>query len=123
MLHEKIELLLCPKAKELDPEEPQPHIHIEYNGRIEDVLAATGRVKEFAIVAEGEVVAQTSDVLKAVCIVMAVHYVFNMSYHPKLNASLTFIQKVIMNMKDSSPNPKKVIKVLFQVNSKLNAAV
>ena len=54
-------------------EDLQPHIHIQYDGRIEDVLA--GSVKEYAIMAEGEIVARTDDVLKAVCGVMAVHYI------------------------------------------------
>lgn len=71
------------------------------------------------MIAEKELVCTTDDFLQAVCVLMVAHYVFNMTYHPKLNNTLTFLQKVIMNIKDGNPNPKRLINLLFQVNSKL----
>lgn len=61
----------------------------------------------------------TDDFLQAVCVLMVAHYVFNMTYHPKLKNTLTFLQKLIMNIKDGNLNPKRPINFLFQVNSKL----
>ena len=103
-----------------EPEDDQHSdgLHIKYHGKdISEIL--DGKVKKYEVIAEQELVCSSEDFIRALCVLMVAHYVFNMTYHPKLNSTLTFLQKVIMNIKDGNPNPKKLINLLFQVNSRL----
>ena len=56
----------------------------------------------FAITAEREVVCTTTDLVNAFSALIAVHYTFDFTYVPKARNTLTFIQKVILNMGDGT---------------------
>ncbi len=49
---------------------------------------------------------------------MCVYYVFNLAYNKKVN-TITFIQKVILNIPDETPTPSKVVRVLYDINAVL----
>ncbi|XP_072016020.1 uncharacterized protein [Amphiura filiformis] len=91
--------------------------HIEYDGEVINILKS--EVTEFKVVAEGQVVCCVPDFIGAVKRLMAVHYVFNLQYDKKVTSTLTFIQKVLLNMQDDNKNPKKVVSLLYKVNSML----
>ncbi len=76
-------------------------------------------IEVFEIVAEGVTVAVTNELLKAVCCLISVHYVFNMAYGKGTTPTLTFIQKVLMNLQDKEKTPKSVLTLLDRVNAKL----
>ena len=103
-------------------QEMADHAHIRYKEEtgdiVEDILG--DKVTDFNVMAEGLLVCTTTDVLTAFHCLLATHYTFNLVYLKKVEASYIFIQKILMNIKDSSPTPKKVIKLLYEVNRQLS---
>ena len=75
----------------------------------------------FTISAENEVICTTNDLISAVSLLMLVHYNFNLAYNNKMVNTLTFIQKVLMNIDTVSPAPSKVVRCLYNLNAVINA--
>ena len=62
----------------------------------------------YTITADGEVIGETKDFIDAVKVLICTYYNFNVAYPTKACASLTFIQKMVMNLQDSVPPIKKL---------------
>lgn len=62
----------------------------------------------YSIYVEGKDTIKCADVISALFVVFAYHYIFNISYHPKLNDLYTFMQEKIFGIpgdqKRKSPN-------------------
>nr|XP_055063318.1 sterile alpha motif domain-containing protein 3-like isoform X4 [Misgurnus anguillicaudatus] len=63
------------------------------------------------IMMEGEKVCEVDDVTIALVVLMAVHFIFNIEYAPKIRNTLTFIEKYLMCHNDTTKMPPAVIKM------------
>jgi len=54
----------------------------------------------FRVHVEGSVICETPDFIFAFMVLFASFYAFNLSYPPKLNGTLTFIQKFVLDIGD-----------------------
>ena len=54
------------------------------------------------IMADGIMVCQADNLLKAARLLLATFYVFNIAYPKGITASLTFFQKVFLNLQDDA---------------------
>ena len=95
-----------------------PQAYIAYDG--DTYVSIIKEAMEYSIIAEGEIVCKTADFVSAVCLLMCVHYVFNFAYNKKVLNTLTFIQKIILNITDETATPSKVVRVLYDMNATLS---
>ena len=70
-----------------------------------------------SVVTEGIEICKAGELTEAVCLLMAVHYILDLQYHPKVYNTLIFIQKVILNIQDGEKTPAKVVRCLYDINS------
>lgn len=84
-----------------------PHVFVV---KKEDILSS-----KFEIYAEGNVVGLTESLPKAVMIVLATYYTFNIAYPDKGVSTLTFVQKVFANHQDRVKRDTKVIALLSKI--------
>ncbi len=103
-LGEDVNLLL--KEAE-DPKTLTPYIWIKGDGIMEADL--------FAIMADGIKVCESNTPAKAIKSLMAIFYVFNIAYPTKVTSTLSFIQKILLNVQDSTKKDKKVVKFLSTI--------
>ena len=55
------------------------------------------------------------DFVKAVTILIAAHYVFNLAYSKKLRSTYCFIQKYLLQIQDNSNCPTKVLNLMSKL--------
>jgi len=72
---------------------------------------------EFGVIVEGTEVCHTDNLSQAVCLLMAAHYVFNLEYNKKVVNTLSFLQKVILNVSDDTKTPSKVVRLVYDLNA------
>ena len=53
-----------------------------------------------SVVTEGIEICKAGELTEAVCLLVAVHYILDLQYHPKVYNTLPFFQKVILNIQD-----------------------
>lgn len=72
---------------------------------------------QFEVFVDGMSICENLEtVFDAFIVLMAVYYIFNISYPKDLSKTLTFVQKVFLNMQDGAKPPAQVLKVLKQLN-------
>lgn len=74
---------------------------------------------EFSIVVDDHWFAETTEFLSAVRIWFSTYYLFNISYPKCLEATLTFLQKEVINLQDSAPNLTKVISLITKIKKSI----
>ena len=57
---------------------------------------------QYFIVVEQELLIECKDLVDALCALLAVHYVFNIEYHPRLTDFFIFLEEKIIGMKPSN---------------------
>ena len=65
-------------------------------------------LQTYIIVIEGEEMENTKDFLKAIALLFAVYYIFNMAFPPKMKSMLFFFTKFIFRINDETIKDKKV---------------
>ena len=60
-------------------------------------------------------VAEVQDFVKAVTILIAAHYVYNLAYSKKLHSTYCFIQKYILEAQGNSNCPTKVLNLMSKL--------
>ena len=63
-------------------------------------------------------VAEVQDFVKAVTILIAAHYVYNLAYSKKLHSTYCFIQKYILEAQGNSNCPTKVLNLNVKIDEK-----
>ena len=86
---------------------------IAYDGNLSGGLADFINLE---VMSEGLLICTTPRVKDAIGILMACYYVFNMVYPKELSKTLLFIQRVILNLHDSSKVPHKILAVVKRLN-------
>ena len=71
--------------------------------------------KEFVVSVEGNTIAKTQCFLKAFEIFFSAFYIFNLEYPKALKATLTFIQKEIIQLNDGAPEIGRVINLITKL--------
>ena len=94
-----------------------PSAYITHSG--DHPLSVLDEGITFSIIVEGETICETEDILSAMCLLMCVHYVFNLVYSKKAANTMTFLQRVVLNITDDTPAPSKVVKLLYDINANL----
>ena len=74
----------------------------------------------FTISVDGVEVTNCSTLLPAVAVYLASFYVFNLAYPSTLKKTLTFIQKVILNIQDNVKIERSVVTRLERLNKHLD---
>ena len=74
---------------------------------------------EFSIYIDGVDVAHCTTLLAAVSVYLACYYVFNLAYPAGLKKTLTFFQKVILNIHDNAKIERSVVTLLERLNQHL----
>ena len=69
----------------------------------------------FKIYTEKVLIAEVHDFVKAVTILIAAHYVFNVAYSKKLHSTYCFIQKYLLEIHDNSNCPTKVLNLMSKL--------
>ena len=69
----------------------------------------------FKIYVEKVLIAEVQDFVKAVTILIAAHYLFNVAYLKKLHSTYCFIQKYLLKIQDNSNCPGKVLIVMSKL--------
>ena len=60
-------------------------------------------------------IAEVKDFVKAVTILIAAHYVFNVAYSKKLHSTYCFVQKYLLEIQDNSNRPAKVLNLMSKL--------
>ena len=75
----------------------------------------------FAVMVEDCHITCTPDLIHAFGLMIALHYVFNLSYAAPTQATMVFIQKLILNLADNYRAPTKVLNLIAKIRkSNLN---
>jgi hypothetical protein len=105
-LREKLDTLVARSTDTTDPSKPT-------------ILVPEGRSAldgDLSIHIERVVLCNTNSFAKAIALLLASYYIFNLAYPSKGVATLTFIQKCILNLHDGSKNIDKVVTLLGRLN-------
>ena len=78
--------------------------------------------KLYSILMENVVVAETSDFVQAFALLLGAFYVFNVEYPNKLEATLLFFQKFILDLSDRTKLPSKVLTLMSNLKKVLAQA-
>ena len=91
---------------------------IVYTGDLLDITSEGS----ISVLAEGITVCDNiTTFMDALCCLMATFYVFNMTYTPGLNRTLSFFQRILLNLQDTVKVPAKVLAVVQKLNNNLAA--
>ena len=74
------------------------------------------KTSQFKLFVDGEEVARTETFFGAVAVYLEAFYVFNLAYPASLQQSLTFVQKVILNIQDEFHPTKPIITLTNKLN-------
>ncbi|PIK41884.1 hypothetical protein BSL78_21258 [Apostichopus japonicus] len=69
------------------------------------------------IIAENEKYSTAASFPRAVLILLATYYVFNIQYNGKVKGTLTFLQKVLLQCKDKGKLPQKIISLIAKLQA------
>lgn len=69
----------------------------------------------FDVTAEGRSICKSSDFIHSFIVMFASYYVFNLVYNKKLDGTLSFIQKCILNIGDRSKTKPKVLALIAKM--------
>ena len=72
-------------------------------------LVLSIQTKEFQLIADGETVATTANLISAVGLWIASFYVFNLAYPSSLNKTLLFCQNILLGIIEDVSSPRPVI--------------
>ena len=72
----------------------------------------------FGVMVEDCHIACTPDLIHAFGILIALHYVFNLSYAALTQATMVLIQKLILNSADNYKVPTKVLNLIAKIRKK-----
>ena len=78
---------------------------------------ATLKDSMYAVVVDNERVCETNDILLAYKVLFATHYVFNLAYKKEIDATMTFIQKGLLNVQDNCAFNRKVSNFLIEIST------
>ena len=93
-------------------------VEIVWNGdRSIENFEEVVKCDSFAIFVEDREMLYTRDFLHAFGAVIALHYVFNLSYASQLQASMVFIQKLTLDLLDNCRAPTKVLQLISKVKN------
>jgi len=67
--------------------------------------------------AEGDLICESRCFMDALASLIAAYYVFNIHYPTGLTCTLTFMQKIVLNLQDKEKTPQRVIKALKKLNT------
>ena len=70
------------------------------------------------ILADGVTICETNNLMKAARLLLATFYIFNIAYPKIIMATLTFFQKVFLNLQDEARRLPKVISLTSKLASK-----
>ena len=81
-----------------------------------------GECEVFEIVVDNRMVARTNDFFQEFSVMMASYYVFNLEYPNTLVGTLSFIQRYILGISDSTKTLQRVLTLVAKVrkNSSVN---
>ena len=74
----------------------------------QDLSTALLESASFDIVVEEQIVAQSNSFLEAFAVMLATYYVFNLAYPKELECTLSFIQKYILDIGDTTKTAARV---------------
>jgi len=81
-----------------------------------ECIVDAGTCKWFSLTIDGNETASTDDLVVAIEVAFALHYIFNLVYPKELNGFYTFIQKDILQLPDTSVPISKVLKLIRKLN-------
>ena len=64
-------------------------------------------IKQIFVCAEHEVTYEVTKLTDSLVLLMAMYYVFDVSYNPATRATLLFLQDILMECPDSDPRPTR----------------
>ena len=67
--------------------------------------------------ADGEVVATSDAFFEAVVLWISSFYIFNLAYPSRLQKTLAFVQKIILNILDELQTPRAIITLINKLNN------
>lgn len=71
--------------------------------------------ESFSIFADGEIVCRTTSLMKASRLLMATFYIFNYVYPKSSVSTLTFYQKIFLDLQDDAKKNTKVINLFTKI--------
>lgn len=73
-----------------------------------------------SVSADGVLIGSTYGIVNSIMLWFATFYVFNMSFPKESKQTLTFIQKVILGLKDKLKIPSKIFTLQKRIENKAN---
>ena len=80
-------------------------------------FTAVLKCDSFTVIVEDNELTYTRDFIHAFGIVIALHYVFNLTYATPIQASMVFIQKLILDLSDNYRPPIKVLHLIQKIKN------
>ena len=71
----------------------------------------------FEVIASGEAIADSDDLLTAAALWMAVFYVFNLAYPACVAKTILFCQKILLNIQDEEAAPRPIVTLTSKLNN------
>ena len=92
-----------PASEAIDKDNNQPHIVHFKNEDDED-----GLMQQYFICVEQQLMMESSNLVSALFLCLAAHYIFNIQYHPKAKDVWEFIQENIANVSSKGTKRRNV---------------
>lgn len=111
LLREKLELFICSEQHyETNAEETTGNPVIVFQG------ANPFESANFDVYADGIKILTVDSIAKAFEMLITCFFVLNIAYPKDMVKTLTFLQKVIVNLQDKIKNPKAIVTLLSNIN-------
>ncbi len=112
LLREDLGLFICSEEQHTSSEDATGNPVIVFNG------ADPFKSDNYDIYVDGEKIISVKSMSRAFSILIASYFVMNIAYPTTMVKSLTFLQKVILNLQDSLAKVKPVVTLLTNLNRK-----
>ena len=95
-----------------DSEEENRQPRIRCNDADHGNLVETIQCRDFDVLVEGEIIANSKDFLRAFSVMFAAFCVFNVTYTPNIASTMMLLQKTILGLNKGMKPPSKVLQLI-----------
>ena len=107
LLRERVSNFVVEKEQNDEEHKSYPHIVLSHSNPADS--------DQFSIKVDNIDILTVNDFLTAFKLMIACYYVFNIAYPKVANASMEFVQKVLMNVQDGTKISSKVLSLLAKL--------
>ena len=98
-------------SEEEENRQPRSRCNDADHGNLVEII----QCRDFDVLVEGEKIANSKVFLRAFSVMLAAHYVFNVTYAPNIASTMMLLQKLILGLNDGMKPPSKVLHLMTKL--------